>query len=165
MTKLLKAFDSVVGRERYTHDCEECIYLGTTIAGNRTEDLYYHAEPQSFIARYGNDGPEYVAGDAPATYGQYAAVTVARLLAEQAGLTVSPEAPVGELSASEAVYAFAGWLTGGGMDHVALGAHDPSQAAELVGAFCKSQGFADPRHSWHKAIKPYPAPTKGGSGE
>lgn len=67
-----------------------------------------------------------------------------------------------ELSASEALFAFAGWLTssegmlsregmlGSGSDG------SSTHVADLVNDFCKSQGFAEPREGWHNALKVYP---------
>lgn len=49
----------------YTHDCDECTYLGVYDAHGMYKDLkfdlYYHYRPNcsEVVARYGNDGPEY----------------------------------------------------------------------------------------------------------
>jgi hypothetical protein len=44
----------------YTHDCESCLYLGQY----EDKDLYYCSGgfTNTVIARYGNDGPEYMSG-------------------------------------------------------------------------------------------------------
>jgi hypothetical protein len=61
-----------------------------------------------------------------------------------------------EISPAAVVYAFAAWLTTR-RDPVTFGAtHDAAPAAELVAAFCESQGFAELKDPWHFAIKPYP---------
>lgn len=57
---------------------------------------------------------------------------------------------------SEAVYAFAGWLTSRDEPITFSSRHDAGEPARLVEAFCKSQGFADPRHEYTKLLKPYP---------
>jgi hypothetical protein len=60
------------------------------------------------------------------------------------------------LSPSEAVYGFAGWLTCRA-DPVTFGStHDAALPAELVDAFCKSQGLEPPRQQWADGLKPYP---------
>jgi len=54
----------------YKHDCEECIFLGNLSYSGRwvpqgviSVDLYYHhGTIPTFIARYGDDGPEYFSG-------------------------------------------------------------------------------------------------------
>lgn len=43
---------------RFTHDCDKCIPLGQ----QGLYDLYYHPSNQIFIARYGNEGPDYKSG-------------------------------------------------------------------------------------------------------
>lgn len=44
--------------KRYTHDCGECEFLGQY----KEYDLYYCEKEPTVIARYGNDGPEYMSG-------------------------------------------------------------------------------------------------------
>jgi hypothetical protein len=48
---------AVTNTKRYTHDCDDCHYLGTCWSEGRWYDLYVCGF--SFVARYGNDGPEY----------------------------------------------------------------------------------------------------------
>ena len=52
------------------------------------------------------------------------------------------------LTASEAVYGFAAWLTTR-EDRVTLSSSDDAApAAQLVGQFCKENGLEDPRDGW-----------------
>lgn len=60
------------------------------------------------------------------------------------------------LSPSEAVFAFAAWLTCRDKEITIGATHDASPVVELVSAFCSSQGLVFPRNNYHKAIKPYP---------
>lgn len=60
------------------------------------------------------------------------------------------------LSPSEAVYAFAAWLTTKKEKTVFSGTDDATQAADLVKQFTDSQGFAEPREDFFSRIKPYP---------
>lgn len=59
-----------------------------------------------------------------------------------------------KLTAAEALYGFAGWLTGR-RDPVTLSAeHDAAVAAELVAEFCKANNLGDvSREDWHKFLK------------
>lgn len=61
-----------------------------------------------------------------------------------------------ELSASEALYAFAGWLTSRPQQTIMSNTDDAPHVAELVGEFCRSQALAEPREGWEKALKRYP---------
>lgn len=67
---------------------------------------------------------------------------------------VIPDGKVGEAGA---LYAFMGWLTS--RDPVSgpfSARHKAGQAAELVGQFCKMQGWElDDPVNWHRHIKPY----------
>lgn len=58
---------------------------------------------------------------------------------------------------SEAVYAFAGWLTSRKDEITMSGHHNAAPVADLVAAFCKSQEFAPPVDDYPKYLKPYPA--------
>ena len=43
----------------YQHDCERCRFLGSY----RAHDLYFcKKERPEVLARYGNDGPDYISG-------------------------------------------------------------------------------------------------------
>jgi len=49
----------------WLHDCESCEFLGTVNIDGRTFDLYTCAQGglgRTFIARYGDDGPDYSSG-------------------------------------------------------------------------------------------------------
>jgi hypothetical protein len=43
---------------RYKHDCKKCIYLGDYLE----YDLYFCEKEPTVIARYGNEGEEYISG-------------------------------------------------------------------------------------------------------
>lgn len=52
------------GQPKYQHDCASCIFLGQTIGGGRTVDLYYHrpncgAPSGTLVARNSSEGSEY----------------------------------------------------------------------------------------------------------
>lgn len=50
---------------RFAHDCVRCTFLGRFVHGGRDYDLYYADHgglPDTVIARYGDDGPEYTSG-------------------------------------------------------------------------------------------------------
>lgn len=52
---------------KFTHDCQECKFLGTISYQERTCDLYYHPatfgmQDSSLIARYGNEEQNYTSG-------------------------------------------------------------------------------------------------------
>jgi len=64
------------------------------------------------------------------------------------------------LSASEALYAFAGWLTTRGTPVTLSGHHDAGVAANLVHKFCQSQELEEPRDGWDSLIQPYPEEEK-----
>lgn len=62
-----------------------------------------------------------------------------------------------DVSPSEALFAFMGWLTGREETSGPFSsAHEVPPAPDLVGAFCESQGFAEPRDGWADRLKPYP---------
>lgn len=57
-----------------------------------------------------------------------------------------------KLSASEAVFGFAGWLTTRD-EQVVMSAHDEAgRVAELCAIFCKVNGLAEPRRNWANAL-------------
>lgn len=65
-------------------------------------------------------------------------------------------APVGEMSASEALYAFAGWLTTR-QERTVMSARDwATPVADRVAEFCKHHGLAEPREGWAERIKTHP---------
>lgn len=64
------------------------------------------------------------------------------------------KAPEGGLIASEAIYAFAGWLTCRPGTLILGATHNAAPAADLVGEFCQQQGLADPRPGWEHNIVP-----------
>jgi len=59
----------------------------------------------------------------------------------------------GELSASEALYGFAGWLTSQETPITAGATYDCSVWAEKVDQFCKANELLEPREGWHKKLK------------
>lgn len=62
-----------------------------------------------------------------------------------------------ELSGSEAVYGFAGWLTSRRGEPVVLSSnHDAGVVAELVHEFNERNGLAEPRRDWQKRLVPPP---------
>ena len=65
------------------------------------------------------------------------------------------------LSGSEAVYAFAGWLTVRDEAVTMSAVHDAAGPAALVSEFNNRQGLADPRPDWDKGVIPMGCKTKG----
>jgi len=53
-----------------------------------------------------------------------------------------------ELSASEALFGFVGWLTARDKQVVFSGRDHAAPAVELVAEFCKANGLAEPREDW-----------------
>ena len=53
-----------------------------------------------------------------------------------------------QLSGSEALYGFAGWLTSQDREYVASAHHDATVWADLVSKFCEANKLAPPRHDW-----------------
>lgn len=100
--------------KRFEHDCAECVYLGTVLAGGRMADLYFHANPPTVIARRSSDGWDYISGMI-CSYGREAELTLARLLAEQAGLLSQQDA--------------AGMMTWGELWQLAKAAEKPLQVS------------------------------------
>jgi len=51
---------------KYEHKCPTCIYLGEYEDKGKEYDLYCcppaHGKLHTLVARYGNDGPEYLSG-------------------------------------------------------------------------------------------------------
>lgn len=63
--------------------------------------------------------------------------------------------PRGELSASEALFSFAAWLTYFDNPVTFSRRHNAALAAELVGNFCKANNLSDPRDGWqYLAVHP-----------
>lgn len=52
------------------------------------------------------------------------------------------------LKASEALYGFAGWLTGRKQPVIFSSRHNAAVAAELVNEFCKANNLSDPDEGW-----------------
>ena len=64
---------------------------------------------------------------------------------------------IGELQAAEALYGFMGWLTSNDQAEGPFGgSHDAARAADLVDAFCRSQGLAEPRDDFAERLQIYP---------
>ena len=59
------------------------------------------------------------------------------------------------LSASEAVYAFAAWLSGR-KQALRISKADPEVLTPLVLAFVSSQALTPPHARWQRIVKPYP---------
>ena len=64
-----------------------------------------------------------------------------------------------ELSASEAVYGFAGWLVSREASVTLSRYHDAAIAAELCDAFCKANELSEPTQDFGKVLK-HPAKSK-----
>lgn len=59
-----------------------------------------------------------------------------------------------KLTAAEALYGFAGWLTSRDKRIVMSSADDAAPAAEAVAEFCKENGLGDvSREDWYKFLK------------
>lgn len=43
---------------KFKHDCDTCVFVGHAL----NSDLYFCEAGKNVIARYGNDGPDYVSG-------------------------------------------------------------------------------------------------------
>lgn len=63
---------------------------------------------------------------------------------------------VTQVTASEAVYAFAAWLTTREQAVTFSGHHEASTAADLVDKFVKAQGWAEPRDDYTSRLKTFP---------
>ena len=62
-----------------------------------------------------------------------------------------------ELSGSEALYGFCGWLTTR-KEVTKMGAkHDASEIADLVAMFVSSQELSKPREGWSENMKTFPS--------
>lgn len=69
---------------RYTHDCEECVFLGT----HSKYDLYYCGANPTVIARYGTEG-DYNSGLACASTNPVLAIATVKAIV--AGLLTAEE--------------------------------------------------------------------------
>jgi len=51
-------------KAKYKHDCKECKFLGQYEFKSEIYDLYFCEQDglPTIIARYGDDGPEYISG-------------------------------------------------------------------------------------------------------
>lgn len=58
-----------------------------------------------------------------------------------------------EMSASEALFGFAGWLTTRPEKTVMSSVDDAAPIADLVQEFCNVNGLAAPREGWDKKLK------------
>ena len=69
-----------------------------------------------------------------------------RIEALLVSMMAAPE--VMQLSGSEALFGFAGWLTSRDEPVTASAKHDAAVWAELVGEFCAKNHLSDPREQW-----------------
>lgn len=46
----------------FEHDCNNCDFLGVSVDGNTVYDLYYCDTEETVIARYSNNGADYMSG-------------------------------------------------------------------------------------------------------
>lgn len=60
---------------------------------------------------------------------------------------------VEELSASEALYGFTGWLTSNSEMTIMSSRHNAAIIAELVDRFCKANNLSAPREEWSNGLK------------
>jgi hypothetical protein len=58
-----------------------------------------------------------------------------------------------EMSASEALYGFVGWLTTRDEELSVGSRHDAAPWAEAVSTFCKTNELKEPRNGWEKLLK------------
>lgn len=68
---------------RYVHDCDDCLSLGTW----NEFDLYVCIKGDTYVARYGNDGWEYLSGKIFA--GLVPAITAAHKAAGKANIALT----------------------------------------------------------------------------
>ncbi len=61
-----------------------------------------------------------------------------------------------ETTPSEAIYAFAAWLSTRKESVCIGGLYEVPPMPELVDEFCKSQGFEKPRNDYTNFLRPYP---------
>ena len=68
------------------------------------------------------------------------------------------------ISASEALYGFAGWLTSRNKPLIFSAAHDAAAVADAVDDFCKANNLDEPQKGWEKhfVYPTYPAENEGG---
>lgn len=64
-------------------------------------------------------------------------------------------------NASEALYAFAGWLTSRPVVTIMSARHDAAPIVELVEEFCKRHHLPQTRYGWEQAIQPEGPPQDG----
>jgi hypothetical protein len=57
-----------------------------------------------------------------------------------------------EMSASEAIYGFCGWLTSRDKKTIMSSTDDAVEAADLVDLFCKTNKLSEPREDWSKRL-------------
>lgn len=76
-----------VGRPRYTHDCDKCVFLGHYDQNEQKRDLYFCLQTGNLptvIARFGNEGYSY--GSGLFNTGEDTALGTAEKLARMKGL-------------------------------------------------------------------------------
>jgi hypothetical protein len=71
-------------------------------------------------------------------------------------LAAAAPAPVDVLSASEALYAFGGWLTVRDEPLTMSARHDAAPMAERVKEFCEAYDLAAPRDGWDQKVRKMP---------
>ena len=57
-----------------------------------------------------------------------------------------------EVSASEALFGFCGWITSRDESVIASAKHDAAVWADLIRRYCDAQGFSKPREDWTKNL-------------
>lgn len=65
-------------------------------------------------------------------------------------------APLGEMSASEALFAFMGWLTSRPQRQTFSAVDDASPAVELIGMFIEHHRLTAPREDWTSRVNGHP---------
>jgi hypothetical protein len=115
------------------------------LSDKRLDALWYHRDCLDAINR----------GDLMAQLRVFARAVIA---ADRA-LVRSTDAPSEPVSPSEALYAFAAWLTCRDEATTFGSRYNAAPAADAVQQFINSQGFAEPRQDWTTRLKPYPLAT------
>ena len=75
---------------KFIHDCESCVYLGARSLygyGRYTDyDFYYCQRDKTLLARFGDDGPDYISRDAKHLNAAFPELTTAAIMALKQGL-------------------------------------------------------------------------------